>query len=222
MQIRVRGSYEAEYRPERGTVHIVMALEGPHKADVVRSTTALIARMTERVRAEHAPDSGPITWYSQGELQNSAHRPWNQEGKQLPLVYTSRADMKVKFSALDRLFPFIEEISGWDGVSVRGVEWALTEASKREATNRAQGEAVRSARAKAERYAAAAGYPTIRPVAIADVGLLVDSNHGGPALASPARMRAPGAAGGESGQTFAPEDIRVECAVDAEFVTADG
>ncbi len=220
MQIRVRGSYEAEYRPERGTVHIALAMEGPKKPDVVRSTTALIGRMTERVRVDHSPDSGPITWYSQGELQNSAHRPWNQEGKQLPLVYTSRADMKVKFSALDRLFPFIEEISGWDGVAVRGVEWALTEASKREATDRAQREAVRSARAKAERYAEAAGYPAVRPVAIADVGLLMDSSQAGPAMGSSARMRAPAAAGGaESGQTFAPEDIRIECAVDAEFET---
>lgn len=53
---------------------------------------------------------------------------------------------------------------------------------------------------------------------VADVGLLT----AGPQSAAEAgfvRKRAPGST--DSGQTFAPEDISIECAVDAEFETDD-
>ena len=219
MKIRVRGSIEAQYPPERGTVHISMSLEGPKKEDVVRSLTRLVAKMTDRVVGEHQPDTGPITWYSQGQLRNSAHRPWNKDGKRLPLVYTSTAEMKVKFSALQRLFGFIEEISTWEGVTVNDVEWTLTEVAKQAAIERAQVAAVGQASAKARRYAQAAGYSSVRPLIIADTGLLVDGGQagGGPPAAGYSRAPAALARGSADGPVFTPEDVKIECGVEAEF-----
>jgi len=194
-------------------------MEGPKKDEVVHAVTELVARMSTRVARDHNPDSGPITWYSQGQLQNSAHRPWNKDGVQLPMVYTSQADMKVKFSALGQLFAFIEEISTWTGVLVRWVEWTLTEVSKRAVTELAQTEAVKDAHAKAQRYAQVACYSVIRPLGIADIFLLLESSQTARPL--PVGGRARGISSANDVQVFAPEDVKIECTVDAEFETTE-
>jgi predicted secreted protein len=222
MQIRVRAIHEAQYPPERGTVHLIASLEGHDKSKVVASVLELLSSLTDKVRAGHRPDKGPITWFSQGQLRNTSQRPWNQDGKQLPLVHTSTAEMKVKFSDFAALFGFVEEVTAWAGVRVLGVDWALTEAYRVRVTEDAEREAVRAAAAKAKRYALAAGYEKVRFVRVADTGLLVEgitpSAQGEWLAGAATRSRGGGGAGNGPGQSFAPEDVKIRCSVDAEFL----
>jgi uncharacterized protein YggE len=197
-------------------VDCLLALEGGDKDVVVHALSALVARLTERVVRDHRPDAGPITWYSQGQLRNFAQRPWNKDGKQLPMVYSSQADMKIKFSTLGQLFTFVEEITAWDGVRVRGIDWSLTEAAEQAAAEQAQTAAVHQAHAKALRYAQAAGFAGVHPLMIADAGLLVQNS--APAESVPAAFRLRGRSEqGSEEQTFSPEDVTIACTVDAEF-----
>lgn len=219
MIIRVRGTYERFYPPERGTVVIRLGLEGPTKSPVTAAMTGLIKQVTDLVRKDHHPSSGPITWYSQSQMQNSSYRPWNKDGRIMPLVYRSRADLKVKFSDLGRLFGFVETVSDIEGVDVQRIEWALTQASRRKAVDSAQAEAVKDAFAKAGRYAEAVGLHTVTPRMVADPGLLTDGagqGHIGPGYRAATTSLDRGT-GGASGMEFKPEDISVECNVEAEF-----
>ena len=219
MIIRVRGTYERFYPPERGTVVIRLGLEGPTKPPVTAAMTGLIKQMTDLVKKDHHPSSGPITWYSQSQMHNSSYRPWNKDGTIMPLVYRSGADLKVKFSDLGRLFSFVESVSDIDGVDVQHIEWALTQASRRKAVDAAQVEAVKDAVAKAERYAEAVGLHTVTPRVMADPGLLTDGASRGDADPGNRAFMAnrERGAGGASGMEFKPEDIAIECTVEAEF-----
>ena len=86
-EITVRGSYSAFEPPERGTVHATIAYEGPAMEPVYDR----VARDLESVKTSIIPlksgDDGPVTWWSAEQLRTWSNRPWNKDGKQLPLVH---------------------------------------------------------------------------------------------------------------------------------------
>ena len=214
MIIRVQASHEAHLPPQRGTVIVDLRLEGPVKAPVVEAMTNLIGKVSHLVAQDHHPKSGPITWFSQSQVQNSSHRPWNKDGKIKPLIYTSAADLKVKFSDFRRLMEFIETVSPWEGVNVKRIEWTLTESAKNEALERTQKQAVENAIIKARRYAEAAGFHNVTPIMIADVGLLVAGSTGSGGSPASAVYRT---GAGTADSSFQPEDVVVTASVEVEL-----
>ena len=198
-------------------MYIGVGIEGPSKAPVVKQATKVLAELTESVKKLHNPSKGPVTWYSQDQLINDSRRPYNQDGLIMPLVYSTQAGMQVKFSDLKLVFSFIEDISAWEGISVNGINWALTEKTKAKAITLSRTGAVRASAVKALDYAKAAGYSKVRPIFIADPGMLPHisgNDHGSPMPAAYART----SGGADYPQlTFKPQDIKITCAIDAEY-----
>lgn len=217
IEITVRGSFTAYAPAERATVRLAVQHDGGNPAKVLDATTRTSGSVRSAIERLHDPDAGPVTWWANQEMFTWAHRPWNNEGKQLPLVHSARVEFEVKFSDFSAMSAFLGSVGAEAGVTVRGIEWALT-AKRREAmVNEVRVAAVRDAVAKAEAYASAFGLTEIRATAIADVGML---NTGAPAAPSPSPMfarRAAADVGGADPQ-FAPGDIAVNTEVDARFV----
>ncbi len=210
----VRGTHRIARTPERGTVFLAVGFEGPAKESVWSSTADTATRLVEEVRRLHDPAAGPVTWWAQDQLQTSAHRPWNQEGKVLPLVHSARTVVRVKFSDLPRLGSFLGEVADWPGLSVEGIDWTLTEALKVQLTRDVRAAAVRDAQVRAQEYADALGLGTVRPVEVADAGMLAQGLHAAAGeMVMMSRADKSGAA-----MTFAPEDIEISAQVDARFV----
>jgi hypothetical protein len=214
-EITVRGSFAAFERPERGTVHATIAYEGPAMEPVY----GRVARDLDAVKASIAPlenkDNGPVTWWSADQLRTWSNRPWNKDGKQLPLVHHAGVDFEVKFRDFSTMSRWVgEHVANTEGFRVVRVEWALT-AKRREALQKdVRTRAVRDAVTRAQEYADALGLGQIRPVAIADAGMLATQPESGP---SAAYMRA-AAVGGAPDVTLVPEHIEVSAKVDARFV----
>ena len=80
--------------------------------------------------------------------------------------------------------------------------------------------AVEDAVVKAQEYAEALGLGTIRPIAIADAGMLGANLHPERDV-SPANLRMAAPMGGAPEIELLPEDIEVSSAVDARFVGED-
>jgi uncharacterized protein YggE len=100
------------------------------------------------------------------------------------------------------------------------VEWALTSKRRTELQRQVRTRAVEDAVLRAQQYADALGLSRIRPIAIADAGMLGDGLH--PERAGEvAMMRALGASGAGPNVELVPEDIEVSAAVDARFVGED-
>lgn len=188
-----------------------------------------LARVLEAVKASilplHNPDGGPITWWSAQQLRTWSHRPWNKDGVQMPPVHHAAVNLEVKFSDFAALSRWVADHTiDSDGFRVSRVAWALTERRRDELRKQVHVEAVRDAVTRAQHYAEALGIGPIRPIAIADAGMLGTNLH--PESAPTASyLRAgfaePAGAGGGPQVEFTPQDIEVAAAVDARFLVAE-
>lgn len=215
--ITVQGHFTAWYPAERATVQLTVGFDGARRATVLASASAAVATLTESVKALHDPDTGPVTWWASDRIRVWAHRPWNNEGKQLPPVHNAAIGVTVKFKDFDALADWLTEAATVPGVQVNNIEWALTEAKRTSVTTEVRSRAVKDAADKARIFAQAIGLGKVDAVAIADPGMLGVSGSGD--SASP-MMRASAMKMADSSGApldFTPEDIEVSASVDARF-----
>jgi len=221
-EITVRGTFSTFQAPERGTVHATIAFEGPGMEPVYDR----VARDLEAVKASVTPlksgDHGPVTWWSAEQLRTWSNRPWNKDGIQLPPVHHASVGIEVKFRDFASLSRWVgNHVANTAGFRISHIEWALTSKRQKELQRQARTRAVEDAVVKAQEYAEALGLGGIRPIAIADAGMLGANLH--PHSGERAGyMRSVGADGGAPDVELIPEDIEVSAAVDARFVGEDG
>jgi uncharacterized protein YggE len=217
--ITVRGEFTIHHPAERATVRLTVGFEGSLRHEAMALTADLHHDLSEEIEAMLDPENGPVTWWSSDDIRVWGQRPWNQDGEQLPIVYRSAIDFDVKFSNFTALGDWVGAVAVRDGVTVLGVEWALTEARQESVTLAARKRAVDNAVSKATVYATSLGLGNVRPLALSDPGMLGDASAGTPAPATQlmsARMAAP------SGQQLElkPEDITIRVEVDARFAAS--
>ena len=216
--ITVQGEYEIHQPAERGTVRLSAGFEGGNRDAVTLQATALHDQLTTEVRSMLDQQAGPVTWWSADQLRVWATRPWNQDGKQLPLVHHAQLGLQVKFSDFRRLGEWVGRISTVDGVTLSGIDWALTAAHRQSLTQEARRRAVENAVAKATVYATSLGLSSVRPVALSDPGMLGDVTGSSP-VASPVAF-ARGAAAADPSPGLKPEDITISIQVHARFAAS--
>ncbi|WP_441959636.1 SIMPL domain-containing protein [Mycolicibacterium houstonense] len=215
-EITVRGSYSAFQPPERATVHATLGYEAPAIEPVYERAVRDLDAVRSTIAPLHDPEAGPVTWWSTGHVRTWADRPWNNEGKQLPLVHHASVDVEVKFSDFTAMSRWVGgHITDTGGFALSRIDWALTTAHRDELTADVHTRAVQDAVTRAQRYSDALGLGEVRPVAIADAGML---GRGPEDTAGPPMMRAMAARGAAAPQLeFAPADIEVSVSVDAKF-----
>ena len=102
------------------------------------------------------------------------------------------------------------------GFNLDGVEWALTEKRKHELTRQVRKSAVQDAAARAQEYADALGLGPVRPIALADAGMLGEGLH--PMARGEAGFMRAQAADGAAELALSPEDVEVTAVIDGRFV----
>lgn len=213
VKIKARGSSEIKMPPERGTVSARVGFDGPAAAPVFAATSA--AADAVRRTVEELQAGGAVTWFSFDQVQRRSHRPWNQNGKQLPPVYSASVSLRVKFKDFDALGTWLTSGAEIDGLSVSGVEWALTEARRLDLERQARQAAVLDAKAKAQDYADALELGPVQVKVISDSGLVVEYD----SVAGARYMSIEGAA--DQGLALSPEDVTVSAHVQGLFVVRD-
>ena len=219
-ELTVRGSHVAYQRPERGTVHVTLGFDGPELAPVYERVVRDLEAVKSSVKPLHDPEHGPVTWWSTQHVRTWAERPWSQDGQQLPLVHHASIELQVKFRDFDELTRWVSgHVTSTPGFSLDGVVWALTETNRQDLERAVRTRAVQDAARRAQEYADALDLGPVRPVAVADAGLL---GGGGPPSdlrpASYQRMAMAKDAAGGAELELAPGDIEVSAEVDARFV----
>ena len=214
--IAVTGRAEERSAPELGAVTLSVGGSGAAREHVYGRTSAAHERLLAEVRELEA--SGALETWSAGQLRVWSYRPWNNEGRQLPVVHQASADVEVVFTDLSRIGEWVGEAAGSDEITIGGIDWRLTEATRRRVQETSQRAAVADAVTKAQVYASALGLGAPTPVELADQGLL--AVHPGPPMPKAVMMRAVADVGGAAPTEFAPQELVIEAAVDARF-TAD-
>lgn len=213
-EIIVRGSFAAQRAPERATVHATVSHEGPEMEPVYERAAADAETLTVSVAALRYADGGPVTRWSSEQLHTWSERPWNSEGRQLPLVHHASISIAVTFKDFAALSKWVgDHLLGTVGFQISGVAWELTDAHRAELAREVQLGAVRDAVQRAQRYADALGLGEVRPVTVADAGML---GHGSPAdgVGAPRMMAMKSSA---PQIELVPADVEIAVSVDARF-----
>lgn len=214
-QIAVTGRAEIRTAPELGVVRLSVVASGPHRDDVLQRAGGAHQELLAELRAFEG--SEVLENWSADQLRVWSHRPWNAEGRQLPLVHEARGDLELVFRDAGALGEWLSAVALRDQVTITGVEWRLTDATERRVREEAQRGAVGDAVAKASAYAAALGLGEPVPVELADHGLL--STRPVPPGPQPVMMRAAAfdASGGPVTE-LSPADLVTEASVEARFL----
>lgn len=219
-EFTVRGAHTAFQRPERGTVQVTLGFEGPKMQPVYDRVVRDLDSVKKSIQPMHDPEQGPVTWWSTKHVRTWANRPWNQDGKQLPLVHHASVGVEVKFRDFGALSTWVSgHVAGTEGFRLDGVVWALTESNRHDLERAVRTRAVQEAVRRAQEYADALGLGAVTPVAVADAGMLGEgiTPIGGGGGAAYSRMAAKDSSGGAE-LNLSPEDIEVTAEIDARFV----
>lgn len=213
-EITVHGSFSAFHAAERGIAHVTVAYQGPQMEPVYER----VARDLEVVKSSISPlkDNGSVTWWSAEQLRTRSERPWNKDGKQLPLVHHADVGLEVKFCDFAELSRWVSTgISNVEGFRLERVKWALTDKLRGKLIARARTYAVKDAVARAQQYADALGLGKVRPLEVVDRGV---GSYGDDVTAS---VRG-GSADGGPDVMLVPNHIELSATVEARFVAAEG
>jgi uncharacterized protein YggE len=222
MEITVAGTGSASLRPERATIHLTAGFEGPEPQGPMAATTDLVRRLSAELARLKGADPSPTTWSAVLPIRTRSWRPFSDKGTVPPPVHAASAQVQVKFRDVGALARFVDAWGGVDGVTIVGVRWTLTEATRQDEERRVLARAVEQARERARVIAAAAGAGDVRVVEVADPGLLGGDRHGTSAPSAVAgRPAAEAARAALAPVDLAPEDVELSAVVHARFVTAD-
>ncbi|BDZ56027.1 SIMPL domain-containing protein [Agromyces marinus] len=214
--ISVTGRADEHVEPELGVLRLTVAASGQDREHVLAQVGSAHEQVLSDLRGLDA--AGSLESWSAGSLRVWSHRPWNAEGRRLPLVHEAAAEVEASFRDLDALGAWAGPAAWAESVTLEGIEWRLTEATRSRVHESAQRRAVADAVRKAGVYAEALGLAAPVPVEIADHGMPgerpVQRNH----RQAPVRAMAMADAAAPAAE-FAPAKLVVEAAVDARFST---
>jgi uncharacterized protein YggE len=221
--ITVQGEHSAWYPAERATASAGVHAYGPNRDEVFSRAVIASDAVRNSIEALHDEQAGPVTWWSSDSVRVWSERPWNNEGKQLPPVFHAAIDFTAKFRDFEALARWVEAAAGLADVTVAGISWDLTDATRTSANDDVREKAVQDAVAKATVLARSIGLQSVTAVALADPGMLGDPSiaAGGGAFPAPRlaamKSQAFDSAGAPS-VALKPEEIAVAFAVDARFL----
>lgn len=222
LEITVTGTGKVSLPPERATVHLSVGFETPNQQEALDRTTATLHEVVRHIDYLKGMTPSPTTWSSVGAIGTRSWRPFQTKGVTPPPMYAAKADVQVKFRDQGALAYFVDTWAGQPGVTVRYVEWALTEQVRLDSEADALGRAVAKATERARVIAKAGGFSDVRLVEVADPGLLsgMRTAQGGSSgvYAMSARSGAPAGSSEQGPVEITPEDIDIQSTVHGRFV----
>ncbi len=204
--IEVAGSARTIIDPELGVAHASITADGPDPQPVRDHVSLVLVRI--RAGLEELQKTGAVERFSVDQVRFSAHRPWNEKGKQLPLVHTATVGVSARFTDFAALGRWVSN----EGLTVHYIDWRLSDQTQASVERQTRQEAVRDAATRAQDYADALD---LGPVAVRTI-------RDPQADASPRIMMAKGqvADGGEPDIDLTPEPIEIEATIHAGFAVS--
>ncbi|KAE8373952.1 hypothetical protein BDV26DRAFT_270905 [Aspergillus bertholletiae] len=211
------GASTLHRQAERAVINLDVSSEGNNQStvsqEVTRTSNRLQSLLKEIAPKQESGDPTPeaaVTFWSMSSISTGSYLPWDHDKQEhRTRVYTARTSFEVKFQDFSKLGEFVSDVAKDPLVSVRDVDWQLTDDTKQQLGQECRKLAVLDALAKAKDYAGALNMSNLRPVEIDD-----SHGHASPSIYASARM-APAFAdsAGEQALNFVPESCQIECSV---------
>lgn len=216
VDISVRGSHTVRMAPEQATVYADVAADGPEPQPVFDAVAAALAEVTRSLESRLHVENPPVTTFLVEQARRSSHRPYNAQGKQLPLVHSATVSISATFTDFDDLAAWVSWSAGVPGLSVSHIDWTLTETTRLQVERSTRQEAVRDAKRRAQDYADALDLGPVTVRSISDPGTV------GPPMPKVMMARAMSDAGEPPEISLRPDAVDIAATVEATFVVGAG
>ncbi|MGA4669084.1 SIMPL domain-containing protein [Propionibacteriaceae bacterium Y1923] len=215
MEITVRAAAQGRRVPEIAVLTVRVSRESANQQQAASAAHTLMRQLSDQVRQIQADRPEIVDRLVVSPVGTRSWRPWNNEGKQLPMQHESSGRVQIALTDFDLVARLTQEWSGVDGLNLSAPHWELTEQSQRELETEVTTEAVKLCRRRAQVMATASGFDQVTPLQVADTGLLERPQ----AEAAPAPMmaRAGAASAADEGFDLSPREIQVRIQVEARF-----
>lgn len=214
----MRAAAQGRRAPQIAVLDVRACHESDDQQQASNAAHQLMKNLSDQLRELQAQRPHIVDRLVVTAVSNRSWRPWNNEGKQLPMRHESSGRVQV---ALTDVAVVAELTQGWSGVAGLTVEapgWELTEQSQRDLEEQVTVEAVQRCRQRAEVMARASGFTEVVPLQVADTGLLDQPRAMAESFGASMAM-ARDTAGKAQGEGFdlSPRDIEVRVEVEARF-----
>ncbi|QOR70191.1 SIMPL domain-containing protein [Ruania alkalisoli] len=209
----VYGTATRSLPPERAQLRLHVTFEGRDRGSVLSRTIQVHRQVTEQARRHQ--ESGAATWWGADRVQASAFKEYRKDSDTTITKFRSVASVTVRFQDFDALSAWVTEIGAVEGVSVAGISWELTQATRRAAEKATRQDAVRDAVVRASDFAAALGLAEPRLEAVYEPGLRPHASGGAAPQAFASRAGAPAS----QAPDLKAGDVDVTAEVSADFVS---
>ncbi|KAB8071862.1 hypothetical protein BDV29DRAFT_11496 [Aspergillus leporis] len=217
LTINTVGTSTLHRQAERAVITLDVSSEGNNQSTVSQDVThtsnrlqSLLKETSPKQASGDATPQAPVTFWSMSSISTGSYLPWDHDKQEhRARVYTARTNFEVKFRDFSKLGEFVSDVAKDPFVSVRDIDWRLTDETTKALGQECRKLAVWDALSKAKDYAGALDKSNLRPVEIDDV-----QGNSSPALFACAR-RAPayGESAGEQALNFVPESCEIQCSV---------
>ncbi|KAL3460918.1 hypothetical protein BJX64DRAFT_174208 [Aspergillus heterothallicus] len=236
--IKTTGQATLARPAERAILRITIHDSGPDAAAVSSAVVAcstkikaLLAPLSPQNKLGEALPSAAVTHWSIGGLatyssvvhERQRTRAEKIDAGRVTRMHYASVEVEAKFRDFGVLAGVAGEVCGMALVSVEGVQWRLTERTKRELARKVRGLAGRDAQERAEDYAEAFGVRRVSVVEVVEEGGNWAGGGGVGVYSSrravQGRRASRGEGEGDEGLSFTPEEVEVQAEVTVKFVT---
>lgn len=230
--INVDGTSTISRRAERAVVSVQVSSSGPDQQQVASEVTT-VAKTLQRMLRELSKNEVPpgstaadsataITHWSMNTLSTGSYTVYHdrdsrkhESERQKSRHYNAHVTFEIKFADFTILGSVCTDLAKMQFVSVRNIDWRLTDKTKASLVGMSRKLAVDDAVSKAKDLASAVGKNTV-----AAVEINTDSNGYGRSAGMFGATRAYAAANtveGEDALNFEPEDVDMSCSIQVKF-----
>lgn len=218
MEITVRAAAQGRRVPEIAVLTVRASHESGHQQEASSAAHTLMKQLADQVRQIQSERPEIVDRLVISPVGTRSWRPWNNEGRQLPLRHESSGQVQIALTDFDLVARLTQEWSAVEGLNLGAPRWELTDDSQRELEAEVTTEAVRMCRQRAQVMAEASDCHEVTPLQVADTGLLERPN--AEAMPAPGVMMARSGAAADSadaGFDLSPREITVRVQVEARY-----
>jgi uncharacterized protein len=232
--INVSGTSTISRRAERAVVSIYVSSSGNNQEQVATEVTSVAKTLQTTLRelSEHESPPGStekdtattaaITHWSMDTLSTSSYiiyhdndRNKQDSEKNGTRQYNAHVSFEIKFADFTVLGNVCNDLAKMQFVSVRNIDWRLTDKTKASLVGMSRQLAVKDAVSKAKDFGCAVGRSTVTAV---EINADSDGFGRSPNLFGATRAYAPGPeAAGDDSLNFEPEEVDMSCSIQVKF-----
>jgi uncharacterized protein YggE len=127
-----------------------------------------IEKSCTRLENGNISPEAPVSWYSTESLSTSSEDEYIDDKRTGKTIYSARTSIEIRFRDFAKLGEMVAYFSTMAFVSIRAVEWKLTNEKQAELEEQARFAALRHAIKRAKGYASIIGRENVTPIKIED------------------------------------------------------